>query len=163
MYSISIRPTSNITKHDNTATFCEIRNCVEILFNLGMVSHRISTVYGFWWNIVILIVLVYAVGGYWIITLSEKIWQYKCVHDKAYFNVLFGSEYIVNGYHLWKWQCFRCCKYVVGLLWHSSIWNFVMKNKEKKIKLMKSWNVVCVVELQRHRLQLQVNVFFFSF
>ena len=22
-------------------------------------------------------------------------------------------------------------KYVVGLLWHSSIWNFLMKNKEK--------------------------------
>ena len=27
---------------------------------------------------------------------------------------------------------FRCCKYVVGQLWHSSIWNFLMKNKEKK-------------------------------
>ena len=27
--------------------------------------------------------------------LCEKIWQYKCVHDKAYFNALFGSEYIV--------------------------------------------------------------------
>ena len=25
----------------------------------------------------------------------------------------------------------RCCKYVVGQLWHSSIWNFLMKNKEK--------------------------------
>ena len=28
----------------------------------------------------------------------------------------------------------RCCnfrKYVVGLLWHSSIWNFLMKNEEK--------------------------------
>ena len=22
-------------------------------------------------------------------------------------------------------------KYVVGLVWHSSIWNFLMKNKEK--------------------------------
>ena len=28
-------------------------------------------------------------------------------------------------------------KYVVGLLWHISIWNFLMKSKEK-IKLMKS-------------------------
>ena len=55
----------------------------------------------------------------------------QCVHDKAYFNVLFGSEYIVNGYHIQKMQFFRCCKYVVGLLWHSSIWNFLMKNKEK--------------------------------
>ena len=26
---------------------------------------------------------------------------------------------------------FRCCKCVVGLLWHSSIWNFLMKKKEK--------------------------------
>ena len=26
---------------------------------------------------------------------------------------------------------FRCCKYVVSLLRHRSIWNFVMKNKEK--------------------------------
>ena len=25
--------------------------------------------------------------------LGEKIWQYKCVHDKVYFNVLFGSKY----------------------------------------------------------------------
>ena len=49
----------------------------------------------------VVIVLVYAVGGYWIITYKcEKIWQYKCVHDKAYFNVLFGSEFIVNGYHI---------------------------------------------------------------
>ena len=65
--------------------------------------------------------------------LCEKIWQYKCVHDKAYFSVLFGSEYIVNGYHigLWKWQFFWWSKNVVGLLWHSSIWNFLMKNKEK--------------------------------
>ena len=55
-----------------------------------------------------------------------------CIHCKAYFNVLFGSEYIVNGYHAYEnGSCFRCCKYVVGLLWHSSIWNFLMKNKEK--------------------------------
>ena len=119
----------NMTKHDNTATFCEIRNCVNIL--LGIVSHRVSTVYGFWWNIVIVIVLVYAVGGYWIITYIKKILQYNCVHDKAYFSFLFGSEYIVNGYHIWKWQFFGCCKYVIGLLWHSSIWNFLLKNKEK--------------------------------
>ena len=26
---------------------------------------------------------------------------------------------------------FMCCKFVVGLLWHSSIWNFLMKNKDK--------------------------------
>ena len=32
--------------------------------------------------------------------LCVKIWQYKCVHNKAYFNVLFTSEYIVNGYHI---------------------------------------------------------------
>ena len=32
------------------------------------------------------------VDGYWIITYVKKIWQYKCVHDIAYFNVLFGSE-----------------------------------------------------------------------
>ena len=40
------------------------------------------------------------VGGYWIKNYVKKIWQYKCAHDKvyfndkAYFNVLFGSEYI---------------------------------------------------------------------
>ena len=31
----------------------------------------------------------------WVIldyNLGKKIWQYKCVHDIAYFNVLFGSE-----------------------------------------------------------------------
>ena len=32
--------------------------------------------------------------------LIGKVWQYKCAHDKAYFNVLFGSEYIVNEYHI---------------------------------------------------------------
>ena len=42
MCSISIRPTSNMTNHDNTATFFEIRNCVKIL--LSMVSNRLSTV-----------------------------------------------------------------------------------------------------------------------
>ena len=26
------------------------------------------------------------------------------VYIKAYFNVLFGSEYIVNGYYICKWQ-----------------------------------------------------------
>ena len=29
----------------------------------------------------------YAVGGYWILTYVEKMWQYKCVHNKA-FNIL---------------------------------------------------------------------------
>ena len=32
--------------------------------------------------------------------LMYEIWQCKCVHNKAYFSVLFGSEYIVNGYHI---------------------------------------------------------------
>ena len=41
----------------------------------------------------------YAVGGYWILTYVKKIWQYKCVHNKA-FNILFGSEYIVDEYHI---------------------------------------------------------------
>ena len=45
MCSVSVRPTTNMTNHDNTATFCEIRNCVKIL--LGMVNRRVSTVYGF--------------------------------------------------------------------------------------------------------------------
>ena len=78
---------------------------------MAMVSHRVSTVYGFW----------YSNSGLccgWILmnyNLYEKIWQYKCVHDKAYFNVLFGSEYLVNRYHIWKWQFFRCCKYITGL------------------------------------------------
>ena len=35
-----------MTNHNNTATFCEIRNSVKILS--GLVSHRVSTVYGFW-------------------------------------------------------------------------------------------------------------------
>ena len=48
----------------------------------------------------VVIVLVYAVGGYWIITYVKKICQYKFVHDKGYFNVLFGSKYIANGYHM---------------------------------------------------------------
>ena len=42
-------------------------------------------------------------------------WQYKCEHCKAYFNVLFGSKYIYiineNGSFL------GAAKYVVGLLW----------------------------------------------
>ena len=36
-------------------------------------------------------------------------------------------------------------KYVVGLLWHSSIWNFLMKNKEKNQaheELTKTYHVV---------------------
>ena len=78
-------------------------------------------------------------GPRWILdyNLCEKIWQYECIHDKAYFNVLFVSEYIiVNGYHIWKWQ-FRCCK---CLLWHSLILNFVTKNKWKKSNL---WRATC--------------------
>ena len=41
-------------------------------------------------------------GPGWILdyNLCEKIWQYECIHDKAYFNVLFISEYIVNGSHI---------------------------------------------------------------
>ena len=74
-------------------------------------------------------------GPGWILdyNLCEKIWQYACIHDKSYFNVLFVSEYrpMLNWYYIWKWQFFRCCKYVAGLLWHSSIWNFEMKSKEK--------------------------------
>ena len=32
----------------------------------------------------------------WILdyNLCEKIWQYSCVHNKSYFNILFGSQYI---------------------------------------------------------------------
>ena len=67
MYSISIRPITNMTNHNKTATFCEIRNCVKIL--LGILSHRVSTVY----VVIIVIVLVCAVGGYWIITYVKKI------------------------------------------------------------------------------------------
>ena len=67
MCSISI---TNMTNHDNTATFCEIRNCVDILLNLGMVSHRVSTVMDF--DGTQLFVLVYTVGGYWIITYVKK-------------------------------------------------------------------------------------------
>ena len=41
-------------------------------------------------------------GPGWILdyNLCEKIWQYECIHDKAFFNVLFVSDYIVNGYHI---------------------------------------------------------------
>ena len=39
---ISIRPTTNMTNHNNTATLCEIRNSVKIL--LGLVTHRVFTV-----------------------------------------------------------------------------------------------------------------------
>ena len=39
---ISIRTTTNMTNHNNTATLCEIRNSVKI--HLGLVSHRVSTV-----------------------------------------------------------------------------------------------------------------------
>ena len=70
-----------MTNHENPTTFCEIRNSVKIL--LGLVSHRVSTVNGFWWNVVGSNDQVYAVGGNWIITYVKKIWQYKCVHDKA--------------------------------------------------------------------------------
>ena len=89
-----------MTNHNNTATCCEIRNSVKILF--GSVSHRVSTVYGFWSNIVCSNCSGLCCG--WILdyNLSEKIWQYKCVHYKAYFIVLFGSEYIVNGWQLAK-------------------------------------------------------------
>ena len=99
---ISIRPTTNMTNHDNTATFCEIKNSVKIL--LGLVSHRVSTVNGFWWNIVCSNCSSLCCG--WIldyINLCEK--KYGNT-SKVYFNVLFGSEYIVNGYHVWKWQFF---------------------------------------------------------
>ena len=48
--------------------------------------------------------MVYAVG--------EKIWQYKCVHYKAYFNVLFGSKYIINE----NGSFLVAAKYVVGLM-----------------------------------------------
>ena len=136
---ISIRPTTNMTDHNNTAKFCEIRKSVKILW--GFVSHRVSTVYGFWWNIICSNCSDLCCG--WILdyNLCEKIWQYRCVHYKAYFNVLFGTwkriYTIVNGYHMKMTVLFlflfffRCCKYVVGQLWHSSIWNFLMKNKEK--------------------------------
>ena len=33
-------------------------------------------------------------------SLCEKIRQYKCVHDNAYFNALFGSEYIAYGCYI---------------------------------------------------------------
>ena len=44
-------PDSRVRTHsntdNNTATFCEIRNSVKILDLSGLVSHRVSTVYGF--------------------------------------------------------------------------------------------------------------------
>ena len=90
-----------MTNHDNTAIFCEIRNCVKNSFGLGF-SHRVSTVYGVWWNIVcskLVIVLVNAVGGYWIITYVKKYMVIQlCTLIKHYFNVSFGSEYIVHRY-----------------------------------------------------------------
>ena len=83
---------TNHNNHDNTATFCEIRNSVKILS--GLVSHWVSTVYGFWWNIICSNCSGLCCG--WILdyNLCEKIWQYRCVHYKAHFNVLFGT---------WKW------------------------------------------------------------
>ena len=42
MCRISIRPTTKMTNHNNTATFCEIRNSVKIL--LDLVSLRVSSV-----------------------------------------------------------------------------------------------------------------------
>ena len=39
-------------------------------------------------------------------------------------------------------------KYVVGLLWHSSIWNFLMKNKEKNQaheELERMWSLILYV------------------
>ena len=37
-------------------------------------------------------------GPGWILNynLCEKIWQYECIHDKAYFNVLFVSIYLMD-------------------------------------------------------------------
>ena len=114
---------------------------------------------GFRWNIIN--VLVYCVGGHWNITYVKKYGNRPTsVHyiNKAYFNILFGSEYImyiiVNGYHIMKRAVivFRCWnwKYFVGI--HSWIWNFLfvclfnrslrpethLKN-EIKMKLMKSY------------------------
>ena len=49
------------------------------------------------------IALVYVVGGYWIITYVKKKGNTSVYnHDKAYFSVLFGSEY--NGYHKGRGQ-----------------------------------------------------------
>ena len=52
----------------------------------------------------------------WILgfNLCEKIWQYKCVHGKAYLNVLFGSEYIVNGYHISSSECNKVVSDILG-------------------------------------------------
>ena len=146
---ISIRPTTNMTNHNNAATFREIRNSEKILSDL--VSHRVSTVHGFWWNIIIVVtVLVYAVGGYWIITYVKKYGNtgvYIIKHISMFYLEL-RSEYIVKWISYMKMTgffffFFRCCKYIVGQLWHSSIWNFLMKNKEKNQaheELTFAWN-----------------------
>ena len=41
-------------------------------------------------------------GPGWILdyNVCEKMWIYECIHDKAYFNVLFVSAYILNGYYI---------------------------------------------------------------
>ena len=125
---ISIRPTTNMTNHNNTATLCEIRNSVKIL--LDLVRHRVSTVYGFWWNIVCSNCSGLCCGWMW------KIWQYNCVHNIKHISMFYLEVSIdiiyENGSFLFVCLfCFRYSKYVVGLLWHNLIWNFLMKNKEK--------------------------------
>ena len=66
-----------MTNHDNTATCCEIRNCVDILW--GMVSYTVSTLSPYMDFDETVIVLVYAVGGYWIITYVKHV----TIHHKA--------------------------------------------------------------------------------
>ena len=52
---------------------------------------------------------------------------YKCVHYKAYFNVLFGSKYIINE----NGSFFRCCKICCRPTVTAQYWNFLNKIKKK--------------------------------
>ena len=72
-------------------------------------------------------VLVYAVGGYWIITYVKKYGN-----TSVYIIKHISMFYLEVSISYMKMAVFLgAAKYVVGLLWHSSIWNFLMKNKEK--------------------------------
>ena len=78
-----------MTNHNNTATLSEIRNSVKIL--LGLDSHRVSTVYGFgetWF-------IVYAVGGYWIITYVKK-YSNKSVYIIKHISMFYFEVSIYN-------------------------------------------------------------------
>ena len=67
-----------MNNHNKTSTFCEIRNSVEILLGLVVIEFLHFMDFGEIYFVVT--VLVYAVGGYWIITM----WKNMAIQVSVY-------------------------------------------------------------------------------